>query len=93
MITSVFYVVLGIASIFGMVFSFFFFTATIFDLLLLIFPFFDRFVTIPRQEYFNSLYGSPKTCCVIVFILSSLFLLLFKFSYPYLVESICEVLS
>lgn len=93
MITSVLYVLFGFAVILGMIFSFFFFTATIFDLLLFIFPFFDRFVTIPRDEYFNSLYGSPKTSCIIIFGLSSAFLLLFKFSYPYLVDTICGVLS
>lgn len=93
MITSVLYVLLGFAIILGMIISFFFFTATIFDLLLIIFPFLDRFFMLPREEYFNSLYGSPKTCCIIIFTLSSLFLLIFKFTYPFLVESLCGVLS
>lgn len=70
--------------IIGMVISFFFLTASVFDLLLLLFPFLDRFVVLPRDQYFKILYGSPKTSCIIICILSFLYLLLFKFAYPYL---------
>lgn len=75
------YYIFGIFAIIGLIPSLFFFSATIFDFISIHFPF---VVSKDFHEMFLKLYGNPKVTCLIIFILSGFYLLLFRFCYPYL---------